>query len=702
MRNLVYSLIIASISLLSNPAFAQKSVLKAADAAYEQMNYSDAIDLYKTYLKKKKKDGDAIEKLADCYRKTSNYTQAEIWYRKAIRTNKKNDELKLYYAQSLMSNRKYGEAKEVLEEYIQDNPQDTRAFKALDWCNNVNTYMQDSSKYQLNKLSFNSVESDFGPAFYKNGLVFCSARTSGIFDKKDGWTGESYLDIYFTEPVNDIKWTEPHSLKGWEGTQYHEGPATLSVDGNTMYFTRNEKTKKLKDGKIALLNIYEVKKQNGKWSEPQAVSFSSKDGSYSIGHPSLSYDERYIYFTSDMPGGYGGKDLYVVERKGNKWSQPRNLGPNVNSAGDEMFPYIHPDGTLYFASDGWGGFGGLDIFYTKPDAAGKWQESKNIGYPINDSKDDFGLILSADKQLGYFASNRSLNSGDDIYQVFIESEKATKMLNLPENILAKTETVAPQLPMPSEKVDYKLSAALETPQPNSTQKIYLIGMLVDENTLSPLKNILVELMDSKTQTKFTYTTQIDGNFYFELETGKEYRLSCLRGNMVEASQKVSTVGKTNAEIIQVMLKLPTTKIVANKTELKDTFYTHPQNFASNYTSTTSSSVKSSDYMPTQPIASNQYAAYNLENIAFKVQVGAFSNPIGLSSSYLSKVRDNVMEEIDGGIYKYVVGYFTDYNKADNYREYIRSMGYPNAFLVAYKNGTRLHTPINELMGNTIR
>lgn len=427
MMRITLSIVVLSLLVIClgvTPANAQAQ-LKKANELYDQFAYNEAIELYTTFLKKEKKHPEATAKIADCYRLTSNPRKAAYWYRKAVRYNPDEHLLKFYYAQALMSSKRYDDATEWFKKYTELVGYDSRGWHFLESCQNIEELMKDSSMYIIKKIRFNSKESDFGPAFLNDGLVFASGRESKVIDRKSKWTGESYISMFYTEKAG-YKWKDPVELKGKEKTPYHEGPASFSRDGRKMYFTRNVGKSAGRKAGTVNLKIFEATWSGSKWTNEVALPFNSDH--YSSGHPAVSPDGSRLYFTSDKPGGFGGKDLYVSKRIGAKWGQPVNLGKSVNTEGDEMFPSILDDGTLYFASDGLGGFGGLDVFAASdPYDYGDWQVS-NAGYPINSSRDDFGLILTANRREGFFASNRGGN--DDIYQLSVTETKAAELVKV--------------------------------------------------------------------------------------------------------------------------------------------------------------------------------------------------------------------------------------------------------------------------------
>jgi len=266
----------------------------------------------------------------------------------------------------------------------------------------------------LEKLNTRSFE--FSPTYYLSGLVFVVARErNNILDPK---TGQAYFDLMYADLGPDGMADKAIFFSPNIRTQYHEGPCTFNHDGSEIFFTRSNLSGGLviNDAKGQVqLKIYHGIKGAEDWEQIEELPFCSDF--YSVAHPALSVDGRFLVFTSDMPGSMGGMDLYMVERMGNKWSNPINLGPNINSKGNEVFPYFHPDGYLFFSSDGRGGKGGLDLFVTSFSADKTFKGLQHLSEPFNSGRDDLGLIVSADGMSGYLASDRKPTRGkDDIYR----------------------------------------------------------------------------------------------------------------------------------------------------------------------------------------------------------------------------------------------------------------------------------------------
>ena len=330
----------------------------------------------------------------------------------------------LHYAQVLNSNGNPNEAKTWLQAYLDKIPNDQAAINLLHSIEQPSLYYEDSTRFTIRKININSTEADFSPAFYQKGIVFASGRREAKNHKKSG-EGSAFFDLYYSE-ADDLRpemLQPPQQFDKKINSEYHEGPAVFYENGTKVIFTRNALVIHKGDSVHRLKLYYAQKDDKSNWSKPVALPFNSDD--YSAGHPAISADETQLYFVSDMPGSLGGTDIYVSKWEEGSWGKPVNLGPQVNTSGNEMFPFLHENGTLYFASNGHGGLGGLDVYQANINFLSRGKV-KNLGYPINTIKDDFGLIVNPALTSGYFSSNREWGTGsDNIYQFSIESQILT-------------------------------------------------------------------------------------------------------------------------------------------------------------------------------------------------------------------------------------------------------------------------------------
>ena len=409
-------------SLAQTEVYAQKKSRKMikADNAFNLEQYVKAAELYKKAYQKTKNravKAEIIFKQAECYRMSGNNKRAESYYKRAIKAKYPDVIVYLRYADILRIQDDLAEAKIQYTKYIQLNPTDVSGEMGLKSCDFALKWKDLPTRYKVELMPLvNSRNSDYSPAF-GNGeyteMYFTSSRKGGLTDKIDARTGEAFSDVYFTKINKKGKWSAPVVVAEPINTEGNEGSVALNKRGTVMYLTQCKVEKK----KALGCGIYVSKRKGKLWGTPQLLQIKV-DSNTTIGHPALSEDETVLIFSSDMSGGYGGKDLWMsVKGKRNRWSDPINLGPMVNTPGDEMFPFLHTDGTIYFASTGHVGMGGLDIYKTSQDENGAYKLPVNLKSPVNSSADDFSMIIEKDGERGYLTSNRDGGKGgDDIYQ----------------------------------------------------------------------------------------------------------------------------------------------------------------------------------------------------------------------------------------------------------------------------------------------
>jgi peptidoglycan-associated lipoprotein len=405
-----------------------KGTMQAGKEAYNKKEYFNASENFKVVFTKsrdKNEKNEAAFLAAESYRLANDMKNAENWYRKTVKADPKNHEAQYQLALSLKNNQKFTEAITEFNVYKKLVGESERADMQIKGCELALKWKNEKTRYIVENVKpLNTKWSDFAPALYKkDGIYFTSDREKGASTKMYGWTGNSHTDIYKTtykadkKDPNNIKYNNPELLdKDVINTPYNDGTVCFDSKYTTMYYTQcNDK-----NGKGKFCRLYAATAQGQVWTDPQPLSFSTD--SFNCGHPSITKDGQTLYFASDMPGGYGGKDIWYVtySKRGKTWGDPVNLGPTINTEGDEMFPFIHEDGTLYFASNGHVGLGGIDIFFTKGDGT-EWSTPVNMKSPINSGGDDFGIIFYPnDKERGFFSSNREGGRGqDDIYRFYM-------------------------------------------------------------------------------------------------------------------------------------------------------------------------------------------------------------------------------------------------------------------------------------------
>ena len=470
MKNLYIAL---GFALISACMSAQNRDTETADKLFARYEYVDAAAAYAKLVDNGKGSPYVYKQLGDTYYNMFNTAEAIKWYARAIETDQ-DAETYYRYAQMLKGNGQYEQANAQMRKFAQMAPDDQRAKDFLKDPNYIPRLMNKEKLYDIKRLEASSDKSEFGPVTYGNVLYFTSARNQAR--KEYGWNEEPFLDLYRADYNQDGTITNAATISGLN-SQYHDGPLSITGDGNTVYFASDsfrekeferDRKNKLKLGKN---NIYKAGKDGDSWSNVSSLPFNSAD--YSTANPSVTRDGKTLYFSSDMPGSLGGVDIWRVSIDADgKYGTPENLGPMVNTGGNDSFPFIADDNTtLYYSSNGKPGLGGLDVF--KVDLA-KGTDAVNLGKPVNTEKDDFSFSFDKEKNLGFFASNRTGN--DDLYA-------ATPICG-----------------------------------------VDLIAVVTDAKTTKPLSGAKVDIVDDRRNVISTVNADAKGEVSFRTECGKAYTL----------------------------------------------------------------------------------------------------------------------------------------------------------------------------------
>ncbi len=496
---------------------AQKDFKNEADIAFNRGMYFLANELYtKAYAKEKKPavKAEILFKRGECYRLTENPKDAEVWYDKAIKAKCDIPEVYLYLAHSQKLNGKYAEAKDNYQAFLERKNGDPRGKAGIESCEKALEWKENPTRHVVTPMPLlNSEQYDFSPVFAdkrNDQIYFTSTREGSTGSTTHEGTGQAFADIYTSKRDKTGKWSEPTLLNEAVNSEAEEGSSCLNTRKNLMYFTRcGYDSKKGHYG----CQIYEAKKQGQNYAEPTLVVIPNANDTNTVGHPAISNDDNTIVFASDMTGtGHqGGKDLWYItyDKKAKSWSEPVNLGPGINTPGDEMFPYIHDvTGDLYFASNGHIGMGGLDIFKSKNKGTNQWENPENLKSPINSEANDFGIIYDGEEDKGFFTSNREGGKGgDDIWEFY-----------MPPVLFA------------------------------------LEGVVKDLETQKVIEGAKVSLVGTDGST-YEVTTDVNGYFNFE-ENGNEriikantsYALVVSKDKYLNAKGKESTVGYEDSKI----------------------------------------------------------------------------------------------------------------------------------------------------------
>ncbi|MCJ7448297.1 MAG: OmpA family protein [Bacteroidales bacterium] len=411
---LIILLIIAAIQ--DSPA--QKRKAERAYAAFNAGEYFDAIDEFKdSYSKTKKTDKasrtELVFMIAECYRFINDPKNSETWYKLAVKSPNSKPEAQYWLAVSLKKNGKYQQAIDEFKKYKQIVPSDPKADREIRACELAIEWQRNPEAYKVDELKdLNSKESDYSPSYARDdfGIVyFTSARDDAEGNKTHGATGQGYTDIFESRIDKKSKWSTPVPVDKIN-SEFEDGTPFFVGDYKELYFTRCEAGKREKKGCVIMFS----KKSGDTWSEPKSIDILPD--SVVAAHPALTSDGLSLYFVSDISGGFGGKDIWKATRtgEGENWSKPVNLGPDINTGGDELFPYLRDDGTLYFSSDGLIGMGGLDIFKATPQPDGSWVV-QNFKSPVNSFADDFGITFENGNERGIFSSTRKGRGNDELY-----------------------------------------------------------------------------------------------------------------------------------------------------------------------------------------------------------------------------------------------------------------------------------------------
>lgn len=413
---------------------AQNTHIKKANKLFKLNQYNDAIVHYEAGLGEDASIA-ASTKLAYCYRMTNRMKEAEQLYASIVTEKKAKPITYFYYGESLMSNSKYDQAKSWFLKYQALKPDDERGAQMAKACDQVKLIQPYFTQVQITEFTQNSDVDDSSPLLYNDGIVFSSDRKSGmnLLKQKDGWTGRDHLRIYYSPKKEDGSYDKPSSFsRKLNELNKHCGPVSINNNQQEVIFTRTSVYPGR--GNVYNMQLYSAESENGRrWRKVKLLSFCKVEHNYM--HPALSPDGKFLYFISDRPGGEGGTDLFVSERRGDKWGRPQNLGSIVNTSGNEGFPFVGADGKLYFCSKGHPSFGGFDIFFTEQNEQGIWQTPINVGPPINSSYDDISIFVEENGQQGLFASSR--NGGDDDIFFFESLGKGVKS----EGLKVKEEIV---------------------------------------------------------------------------------------------------------------------------------------------------------------------------------------------------------------------------------------------------------------------
>ena len=478
----------------------QRQNIFTARNNFESYEYSPAIEKYLKIVRSGRASKEAYQFLALSFFNNSQYDLATIWFNKLINTYPKGLDPEIYFkaAISFKSIEAYEVADQLTEKYLQltKNPISQNNYTSSK--NYLDDIFESEFIYQLFETKINSGKSDFGPNFFSNNEIIFSSSEDATGSKNYDWSNEPYLDLFVAEIDSLGELVNKERLAGEVNTKYHESSATISKDGKTMYFTRNNyfngKLRRSKDNEVKLKVYKATKNDNNSWGSIKELPFNGND--FSVAHPALSPDGKKLYFSSDMPGTFGKSDIWFVYIYDNEeYSQPINLGPNVNTEFRESFPFIDDSFNLFYSSDGKMGLGGFDVFSSKLNSRGFPSKIENLGIPLNSPFDDFGFVFKNQLGFGYFSSNRSGPNGSSSDQVY----RITRTLRPKKQMtMYRNEVIQNQ-------VDYR------KPQECSPS---ISGSVYDLYTRELLVGSLVELLNQNNNPIDETIADEKGQFYF--------------------------------------------------------------------------------------------------------------------------------------------------------------------------------------------
>lgn len=495
-----HSLLLGGAALLTSCANLH---LHKGDRAFDLMQYERAVTHYDRAMRSTG-DHHAQVMLAEALYRQNDLHRAREFYALADASHRLSGDTALRYGQVLLSTGDPDAAAPLFLRVLEETPEDRRAQDLLASTRDVALFHADSDRYLVERLTLPGLTTAFSARPYGDGLLLVGERPAPAA-KADPWDGLSFMDLYTVRPTGAAGWSTPLPLPGKVNGPYHEGPAVVSADGRTLYFTRSDYLERrlLKDAANTshLMLFRATLDSTGRWTDLIDFPYNSPD--WSTGHPALSADGRTLYFVSDRPGGLGGSDIWMSEDKGAGWTAPVNLGPTVNTPGNELFPVVNGR-SLYFSSTAHRNMGGLDIFETHPENNG-WSTPRNMNAPLNTPFDDFGLVLDSTEQRGHLSSNR--DGSDQVYT--FQAQEPT----------------------------------------------FLVEGDVGSDTEPFLPHVEVTITDLALNEDRTVTTGPDGAFTFALKPNTDYRIRAMHADHLTRTVQLSTKGLLRSDTLQQHIRL---------------------------------------------------------------------------------------------------------------------------------------------------
>jgi hypothetical protein len=480
--------------------------VREGDRFFQQMAYSRAVEHYELAAEMGAINEHVTKRLGECHMRMRNTEEAERWYGMLVKFLNVEPEDLYQYAEALKSNGQYEEAEKWMDQYLERVGRGNTRSNITGF---VRKFTQNPERFTVRTTGINTAYAEFGATWLGSGRVaFVSSRNEPVgIERRAAHNAQPFMDIYVAEVTPDGDLFDAKPMGGNIRSRMHEGPLTASAAGDVIWFTRNQGTPGsfLRPSReVSRLGIYMARAVADKYEVVEDFPFNN--ASFSFAHPALSRDGRSLYFVSDMPGGYGGADIYVTRLEGGEWGEPVNLGPTINTERDELFPFLAVDGTLYFSSNGHPGLGGLDIHAALPSPKGGFAPPINVGAPVNGPKDDFAFIMDPAGKWGFFSSNRPGGQGDDdIY-------------------------------------GFRMHAPLE-------QGFLCMGQVIDDEYEIPVIAAEVELRDEQGKLLASTVTDGRGEYSFPVEKDRTYKIVARMKGRYDGERYINTGNIEEEQII---------------------------------------------------------------------------------------------------------------------------------------------------------
>lgn len=685
----VFSITVLAL-IFTFQSFAQSNdLIDKGNKYFELKDFKEAINTYLKVLEQNPNESSVYGPLANCYRFTNDMQNAELWYLKAVQLPKPEAEHFFQYGKVLQMLGKYRMAEAYFTEYSKVNPEKGKAY--AESARFAVQRQSDAPFYTVSKESISSNADDFGIGIYRGQVIYASSRTdikNGMNDSDLGWKNGKLNQLLIAQPGINNSLGQPKVLKKEFKAKTKEGPLSFTANGKTVAYTQNQFIAGVRQipeigfkSRIYLASV----KSDDEWEQEESFTYNNPE-QYNTAYPSLMPDGSAIYFASDMPGGFGGMDIYVCYKTGSGWSAPQNLGESINTAGDEIAPYFY-NNILYFSSNYHPGFGGMDI-YQAESINGEWSIVTHLGTGVNSPSDDYGLVFY-ENGIGYLTSNRGGNA--DIYKVEVSSERiiiailddrgqavpnvsidfsacgeepvftdnegrlkfiAKRGLDCQGVVISKPGYESKIVRVSSANQDLRVLEIRLKREANIENRY--VGTVVDANTKSPIADVKIDVTNlMNMQRKETYSDK-DGRYNLTLEAGATYTIKYLRIGYVETNRNVQVGDGTNKSLLSIQLLQPTdARMFASRGEV-------------------------AEY---DMIEGAKQANYNmLPEVAYDVQFGVFSNPDKEVFTSLRGLGYIYSKRKSPSLKAYKVGAFRTRAEAEEVRDKIQSLGYPGAYV----------------------